>query len=37
VSSWLGSPGHNAIMLAPSQVIVGVAMVENHWTAIFAN
>jgi uncharacterized protein YkwD len=35
VDGWLGSPGHNAIMLDPDQVEIGVAMHGNYWTAIF--
>jgi len=35
VDGWLGSPGHNAIMLDPDQKTIGVAMSNNYWTAIF--
>jgi uncharacterized protein YkwD len=35
VDGWLGSPGHNAIMLDAGQRTIGVAMHENFWTAIF--
>ncbi len=35
VQAWLDSPGHNAIMLDPNQVEVGVGMHMNYWTAIF--
>ena len=35
VDAWLGSPGHNAILLDGGQRFIGVAMHNNYWTAIF--
>jgi uncharacterized protein YkwD len=35
VDAWTLSPGHAAIMYAPNQSVVGVAMLNNYWVAIF--
>jgi uncharacterized protein YkwD len=37
IDAWLGSPGHNAVMLGVSRREVGVAMTSNFWTAIFVD
>ena len=37
VDAWLNSPGHRGIMLDGSKREIGVAVVNNYWTAIFDN